>query len=221
VLVAGPAAPADVVSRFTDSFGPLLHTLYGSTEAGYATVAGPGELREHPTTAGRPLPGVSVEVRDELGRRCADGVEGRIWVGSGAVFSGYIDGGDAVRSNGMIDTGDLGRIDGDGLLHIHGRSDDVIISGGENVHPAEIEEALRDLPEVADIAAVGGNDPVLGEHVVIHVVPAAGVGRDEVRSALTARAESGLAPYQRPARIEMHDELPHSDTGKVLRRLLR
>src|SRR5664279_2453320 len=117
-----------------------------------------------------PQSGVGVEVLDDTGERCAAGVEGNVWVGSRTSFGGYTDGTDRARHRGLVGTGDIGAWDEAGRLRVLGRADDVIISGGENVHPEEAERVLRRHPEVADVAVVGAPDPVLGQVVVAHVV---------------------------------------------------
>ncbi len=220
VLVSGSLLPPDVVARFQSQFGPVLYNLYGSTEVGYVSVASPDDLLAHPDTAGLPLPGVAVRILDRHGHPVAVGHEGEIWVGSPAAFSGYIDGGDTDRRDGLVATGDAGRLDADGFLFVHGRADDLIISGGENVHPAEVETVLRAMPEVADVAAVGTPDPLFGEQVVVHVVPSADTDPAELPDLVLAHARRELAPYQRPREVVVHTELPHSETGKVMRRLL-
>jgi acyl-CoA synthetase (AMP-forming)/AMP-acid ligase II len=231
VAVSGALIPPDQVIAFAAAFGDVLHNLYGSTEAAFATCAHPADLRADPTTAGRPLPGVRVEVLDDVGRRCATGVEGMVWVGSRTSFGGYTDGSDRARFRGLVGTGDVGAWDEAGRLKVFGRADDVIISGGENVHPEEVEKVLREHPAVADVAVVGVPDPVFGQVVVAHVVrrtsALAKQGRREGvpaesdwESSLMAWAAERLAPYQRPRRVVLQTELPHNETGKLLRRLL-
>jgi fatty-acyl-CoA synthase len=220
VLVSGALLPPDTVERFQARFGPVLYNLYGSTEAGFATVATPDDLLAFPATAGRPMPGVSVRVLDDDGNAVPDGHEGQLWVGSQASFSGYIDGADAERRAGLVATGDAGRIAADGLVFVHGRADDLIISGGENVHPAEVETALGVLPRVADIAAVGVPDERFGQRVVVHVVPAADADPDRLAAEVMAQARQMLAPYQRPRAVVIRDSLPHNETGKVERHRL-
>jgi fatty-acyl-CoA synthase len=221
VLVSGALIPPDVVERFQARFGPILYSVYGSTEVGLATVADPEQLGEHPDTAGQPLAGVGISVLDEEGSRVPVGAEGEIWVGSDSGFAGYIDGADRPRRGSMVSTGDRGRLDPHGLLFVHGRADDLIISGGENVHPAEVENALRGLAQVADVAAVAVPDETFGQAIRVHVVPAAGVAADELIDLVRARAAAVLAPYQRPRDVVVCSDLPRNATGTVERRLLR
>lgn len=231
VAVSGALIPAEQVVAFAAAFGDVLHNLYGSTEAAFATCARPADLRADPATAGRPLAGVHVEVLDNAGRRCPAGVEGMVWVGSRTSFGGYTDGTDRARHRGLVGTGDVGAWDQAGRLRLLGRADDVIISGGENVHPEEAERVLRRHPDVDDVAVVGAPDPVFGQVVVAHVVrrvPApAEQGPDRVvapvpawEPTFLAWAAERLAPYQRPRRVVLHAELPRNEMGKVLRRLL-
>jgi len=215
---------------FTAAFGDVLHNLYGSTEAAFATCARPADLRADPSTAGRPLSGVRVEVLDDAGRRCPAGVEGMVWVGSRTSFGGYTDGSDRARRRGMVTTGDVGAWDDAGRLRVNGRADDVIISGGENVHPEEAERVLRRHPDVADVVVVGAPDPVFGQVIVAHVVrraqlpaghpPDAVVPAPDWDQDFLAWAAERLAPHQRPRRVVLHVELPRNEMGKVLRRLL-
>ena len=221
VLVSGAAIPPDVIGRFREQFGDVLYNLYGSTEVGYATVAGPADLAEAPTTAGRPLPGVDVALLDPDGRPVPSGQPGDVWVGSSAAFDGYVDGGDKDRdADGLVSTGDVGVFDADGRLFIRGRSDDLIISGGENVHPTEVEDVLRLCPGVADIAAVGRPDDAFGQRVVCYVVPSEGADLALLPDDVVAFARDSLAAFQRPREVYLVGELPRNETGKVLRRLL-
>ena len=231
VAVSGALIPPEQVVAFAAAFGDVLYNLYGSTEAAFATCARPEDLRADPATTGRPLSGVRVEVLDEAGRRCAAGAEGKVWVGSRTSFGGYTDGTDRERHRGLVWTGDLGAWDEAGRLRVLGRADDVIISGGENVHPEEAEKVLRRHPEVADVAVVGAPDAVFGQVVVAHGVRralmSAGPGPDggevvpsDWEPAFLDWAAERLAPHQRPRRVVLHAELPRNATGKVLRRLL-
>lgn len=230
VAVSGALIPPEQVVAFAAAFGDVLHNLYGSTEAAFATCARPADLRADPATAGRPLSGVRVEVLDDAGRPCAAGVEGKVWVGSRTSFGGYTDGTDGARHRGLVWTGDLGAWDKAGRLRVLGRADDVIISGGENVHPEEAERVLRRHPGVADVAVVGAPDPVFGQVVVAHVVrrvlapaerePDGVVAAKDWESTFLGWAAERLAPHQRPRQVVLHAELPRNETGKVLRRVL-
>jgi acyl-CoA synthetase (AMP-forming)/AMP-acid ligase II len=220
VLVSGAPIPPDVIVTFRERFGDLIYNLYGSTEVGYASVASPEDLAAAPTTAGRPLPGVSVQILDPMGDPVAQGTEGEVWVGSSAAFEGYIDGGDKDRRGHLLSTGDLGLFDADGRLFIRGRNDDLIISGGENVHPTEVEDVLRRCPGVADVAAVGRPDPDYGQRVVVYVVPTPEATGPGLEDRVVFFAHENLAGYQRPREVVITDTLPRNETGKILRRML-
>jgi acyl-CoA synthetase (AMP-forming)/AMP-acid ligase II len=230
VAVSGALIPPDQIVAFTSAFGDVLYNLYGSTEAAFATCADPSDLRADSSTAGRPMPGVRVEVLDSAGKRCDAGTEGMVWVGSRTSFGGYTDGTDRARRPGLVGTGDVGVWDDAGRLRILGRADDTIISGGENVHPEEVEKVLRQHPGVADVAVVGVPDPVFGQVVAAHVVrrtsavadgePAADAPEMDWEAAFLAWAAERLAPFQRPRQVVLRADLPCNETGKVLRRLL-
>ena len=218
VAVSGSALPGDLAIEFMDTFGDILYNLYGSTEAAFATCAAPDDLRADPGTAGKPLAGVHIEVLDLRGRRVPTGVDGRIFVGSRTTFDGYTDGTDRERTRGLVFTGDIGRLHEYGRLTIIGRADDMVITGGENVHPTEVEEVLRRNTDVADVAVVGVPDPVYGSSLVAHVVPVAGITPHA--DILLAWSRDRLGPNHRPRQIIFHDELPRNPTGKVLKRVL-
>lgn len=217
VAVSGSDLPGDLATKFMDAFGDILYNLYGSTEAAFATCATPEDLRAEPNTAGRPLVGVHLEILDRLGRDVPVGSEGRVYVGSRTTFRGYTDGTDRERVRGMVFTGDIGRLDDAGRLTIVGRADDVVVTGGENVHPAEVEEVLRQHPNVADVAVTGVPDPVYGAALVAHVVPT----DDEINpDDILDWSRAQLGPNHRPRRIELRDELPRDPSGKLQRRVL-
>lgn len=220
VAISGAPMAPPLVRRFSDRYGDVLYNLYGSTEAAFATVATPADLRDDPGSAGRPLPGVTVRVLDDDGAALPQGRSGRVFVGSTTSFEGYTDGSDRDRIGGLVWTGDLGVIDEHGRLRVMGRVDDVMIIGGENVHPLEVEEVLRHHPQVLDIAVVPRQDQEFGQRVVAHVVldgaPAAGWDED-----FLAWAAQHLAAAQRPVAVVVHDSLPRNAAGKIVRRSLQ
>ncbi len=218
VAVSGSALPGELATDFMDTFGDVLYNLYGSTEAAFATCAAPEDLRADPGTAGKPLAGVHIEILDLRGRKVPVGTDGRVFVGSRTTFDGYTDGTDRERTRGLVFTGDIGRLDDAGRLTIVGRSDDMVVTGGENVHPTEVEEVLRTNADVADVAVVGVPDPVYGSSLVAHVVPVAGITPHA--DILLAWSRDRLGPNHRPREIVFHDELPRNPTGKVLKRVL-
>jgi acyl-CoA synthetase (AMP-forming)/AMP-acid ligase II len=147
VLSGGSALAGDLAVAWMDRFGDHLYNVYGSSEAGFATVAAPRDLRAAPGTAGRAAPGITVRILDDDGRPAPAGTTGRIFVGSGLRFDGYVGGGiEKEVIGGALSTGDLGRIDRVGRLFIVGRADDMVVSGGENLFPAEVEELLLEHP---------------------------------------------------------------------------
>ncbi len=219
VAISGAPMAPPLVRRFSDRYGDVLYNLYGSTEAAFATVATPQDLRADPGSAGRPLPGVKVRVLDEDNHELPQGTPGRIFVGSSTSFEGYTDGSDRDRIGGLVWTGDLGVIDEHGRLRIMGRVDDVMIIGGENVHPLEVEEVLRHHPNVLDIAVVPRPDPDFGQRIVAHVVSDTEPDQ-QWHDEFMAWAAQRLAPAQRPVAVVVHDALPRNAAGKIMRRKL-
>jgi fatty-acyl-CoA synthase len=219
VALSGSALAPTLATRFMDRFGDVLYSLYGSTEIAYVSVAGPTDLREAPTTAGQVLRGVSVRIVDDHDNDVEPGEVGRIFAGSGMSFEGYTSGEDKARLGNLASIGDLGRIDADGRLYVEGRDDDMIVSGGENVFPAEVEDVLHKHADVSDVAVVGVEDDKFGQALVAHVVLRAGgsATADELR----AHVKKQLANYKVPREITFHDSLPRNETGKVLKRELR
>lgn len=217
VAYSGSAMPPDAVRAFTQRYGEVLHNLYGSTEAAFATVATPADLRADPASAGRPLPGVVVRILDDDGAELPVGRTGRIFAGSATSFEGYTDGSDRDRVGGLVWTGDVGYLDDHGRLRVQGRVDDVMVVGGENVHPLEVEEVLREHPDVVDLAVAPRLDAGFGHRPVAHVVLAAEQPPDW-DDAFLGWARERLAPAQRPAAVVRHAALPRNAAGKVLRR---
>jgi len=218
VALSGSALPPTLATRFMNEFGDVLYSLYGSTEVAYVSVAGPSDLRAAPSTAGRLVRGVQVRLVDDDGNDTSPGETGRIFAGSAMTFEGYTSGEDKDRLGNLTSTGDVGRFDEEGRLFVEGRDDDMIVSGGENVFPAEIEDCLHQHPDVADAAVVGVTDERFGQALVAHVVLRDGgkASSDELRS----HVKRQLANYKVPREIVLHDELPRNETGKVLKRSL-
>ncbi len=219
VVVSGSSLPGGLAPRFMDAFGDVLYNLYGSTEVAYATVATPEDLRSWPDTAGRRLRGATVVVLDAHEHPVPPGVQGRIWVGNELLFEGYTGGGTAATAQGLMSSGDVGRLNADGRLFVDGRADDMIVSGGENVFPEEIENLLTEHEAVAEAAVVGVPDEEFGQRLKAFVVrkPAAELSAGAVR----AHIRSNLARYKVPRDVEFVETLPRNLAGKVLRRELR
>ena len=219
IVVSGGAALAgDLASALMDRFGPVLYNIYGSTETALATIASPRDLRRAPETAGRPTPGVRVRVLDETGASVAPGVTGRVFVGSELGFDGYTGGGGKDTVDGLLFTGDLGRVDRWGRLFLEGRADEMIVSGGENVFPAEVEEALLSHDAVAEAAVAGVADAEFGERLAAFVVLRPGREADEEE--LKQFVRNRLARFKIPREVVFLDTLPKTATGKVMKRLL-
>jgi acyl-CoA synthetase (AMP-forming)/AMP-acid ligase II len=219
VVCSGSSLDPELARSFMDEFGPVIYNLYGSTEMAWATIASPQDLFQAPGTVGRPPPNTRVAILDENGRPLPPGEIGRIFVGHEMLFEGYTDGrAGRERINGMLTAGDLGHLDSEGRLFVDTREDDMIISGGENVYPTEIEEALRAHPEVADVAVVGAKDPDFGERPVAFVVPEPGSTLDA--GAVDRFAREKLAKFKVPRDVVIIEEIPRNALGKVLRREL-
>ena len=219
VASSGSALPGPLALRWMDAAGDNLYNLYGSTEVGQVAIATPADLRAAPDTAGRPVAGVSVRLFDDDGRPVPIGAVGRVAARSSANFDGYTGGGTKAVIDGHMVTGDVGRFDADGRLFVLGRDDDMIVSGGENVYPAEVEDLLAARPEVGEVAVMGVPDDEFGQRLVALVVPASGARVDP--EALRSEVRNRLARHKVPREVKVVDELPRNTTGKLLRRHLR
>jgi acyl-CoA synthetase (AMP-forming)/AMP-acid ligase II len=217
VPVSGSALPGAVSERWMDRFGENLYNLYGSTEVAWATIATPQDLRESPGTVGRPPRGSIVKIFDEHGFPVPPGQTGRIFVGNDVRFEGYTGGGGKDELEGLLSSGDVGHFDAAGRLCIDGRDDDMIISGGENVFPGEVEELLHAHPQIADVTVFGVEDERFGQRLKAVIVKRGELAADDVR----AYVKANLAGYKVPRDVEFVDELPRTATGKVLKRELR
>lgn len=218
IAVSGSALPGGLATRVLAEWGPVLYNLYGSTEVAMATVAGPEDLAADPLTAGRPLAGVRLRLVDAEDRDVAPGTPGRLFVGNSLTFSGYTGGEDRTRLDGLVDTGDIGVIDAAGRLRLQGRDDDMIVSGGENVYPAQVQEVILQLPGVREAAVVGVDDELFGQRLAAYVVAAPGATVDP--EALREHVRARLARHQVPREVHLVAELPRTATGKVLTRAL-
>lgn len=218
VAVSGSALPEGLARRFMAAYGPVLYSLYGSTEVSWATVADPRDLTTAPRTAGRPPAGTRLAILDDDGEPVPDGATGRIFVGNDMVFDGYTSGPQKEVRRGLMATGDLGHLE-DGLLFVEGREDDLVISGGENVHAGEVEAVIARLPGVAEAAVLGVDDEEFGQRLVAYVV--AEPGTEVSPAAVQAHVAAHLARHERPREVVVVDELPRNETGKVVNRELR
>ncbi|OMB78753.1 acyl-CoA synthetase [Mycolicibacterium conceptionense] len=216
IFVSGSAMPPDLVERTLDEFGPVLYNLYGSTELAVMTVAMPEDLLHDPRTAGRPPVGCAVRLYDEAGRQITEpGVIGRVFAGSDVSFAGYTDGRTKESINGLQSSGDVGHFDATGRLYIDGRDDDMVICGGENVYPLEVENLITSHPEVDEVAVIGVSDDDFGQRLNAYVVlvDGANLAADDIKDYVRAN----LARYKIPRDVEFLTKLPRNATGKVLR----
>jgi fatty-acyl-CoA synthase len=218
IFVSGSALGADVARRSLAAFGPVVYNLYGSTEVSYATIATPDDLEAAPSTAGRVVRGSVVKIFDDRGREVPRGQSGRIFVGNLSQFEGYTGGGSKEQIHGLMSSGDVGHFDEQGLLFIDGRDDDMIISGGENVFPAEVEELLSGHESISEVAVIGVDDDQFGQRLKAFVVLRGGDGLSE--DDVKGYVKENLANYKVPRDVVFLDELPRNATGKVLKREL-
>jgi fatty-acyl-CoA synthase len=219
VAASGSALPGDLATDWMDAFGDTLYNLYGSTEVAWASIATPEDMRAAPGTAGRPPRGTIVKLFDDEDREVQSGETGRIFVGNELLFEGYTGGGGKAQIGDLMSTGDVGRFDSGGRLFVEGRDDEMIVSGGENVFPKEIEDTLARHAAVCEVAAIGVEDREFGQRLRAFVVLETGseVGEDELKS----HVKSNLARYKVPREIVFVEELPRNATGKILKRELR
>jgi acyl-CoA synthetase (AMP-forming)/AMP-acid ligase II/uncharacterized membrane protein len=218
VCASGSALPGELATKWMDGFGDNLYNMYGSTEVAAATLATPKDMRRAPGTAGKPTRGTIVRLYDDDGRPVLQGGTGRIFVGNAMLFEGYTGGGSKDQIDGLMATGDVGRLDEAGRLFVEGRDDEMIVSGGENVFPKEVEDVLSEHDAVAEAAAIGVDDEKFGQRLRAFVVLRD--GSDASDDELKEHVKSNLARYKVPREIVFIDELPRNPTGKVLKREL-
>jgi acyl-CoA synthetase (AMP-forming)/AMP-acid ligase II len=214
---SGSRMRPDVVTRFMDEFGDIIYNNYNATEAGMIATATPEDLRTAPDTAGKPAAGTEIRILDSEFREVATGEVGQIFVRNSNRFDGYTSGAGKDFHEGFMASGDVGRLDEAGRLYVVGRDDEMIVSGGENVYPIEVEKTLAAHPGVAEAAVLGVDDEQYGQRLVAFVVLAdSAVTADELKRHVRAN----LANYKVPREIVVLDELPRSSTGKIVRREL-
>ncbi|WP_231650191.1 AMP-binding protein [Gordonia sihwensis] len=217
VISGGSALHPAIARRFAGRFGDVLFNGYGSSEVALATLAVPADLRRRPGTVGRAVAGVRIAVLDDEGRCLPAGAAGRVFVGGASSVSEYVGGDTKDVVDGLVSTGDIGVLDGSGLLEIIGREDDMIVSGGENVYPQALENVLTVHEDVLDVCAVGLPDDRFGQRLVALVVPRTPLDIDGLHSYIAARASR----YERPRGIFVVDEIPRNPAGKVDRAVAR
>ena len=218
VAASGSALPGDLATDWMNAFGDTLYNLYGSTEVAWASIATPEHMRAAPGTAGRPPRGTLVKLLDENGEEVPEGQPGRIFVTNEMLFEGYTGGGSKEVIGAFMSTGDVGRFDADGRLFVEGRDDEMIVSGGENVFPKEVEDTLARHDAVSEAAAIGVDDADFGQRLRAFVVLEQ--GRDASEDELKSHVKQNLARYKVPREIWFIEELPRNATGKVVKREL-
>ncbi len=218
ISTSGSVLPGELATQVMDTFGEVLYDLYGSTEVAWATIATPQDLRAAPGTAGRPPLGTVVKILDAEGQELAQGRRGRIFAANEMVFDGYTGGGGKEIVRGLMSTGDMGHIDEGGRLFVDGRDDEMIISGGENVFPREVEDLLAKHPQIEEAAVVGVEDEKFGQRLKAFVV--AREDAELTEDAVKEYVKDNLARYKVPREVVFLETLPRNATGKVLKREL-
>ncbi|ORW46512.1 AMP-binding protein [Mycobacterium paraense] len=219
-LSSGDRLDPTLGQRFMDAYGDILYNGYGSTEVGIGALATPADLREAPETVGKPVAGCPVRIFDKNDRPVGPRVTGRIFVGGELASEGYTEGSGEAKAvvENMTSTGDMGYFDNAGRLFIVGREDDMIISGGENVYPRAVENALAEHPDVADNAVIGVADERFGHRLAAFVV--ARPGRSLDPSALRDYLQGRVSRFEQPRDINIVDTIPRNPAGKVVRKEL-
>jgi fatty-acyl-CoA synthase len=216
IFLSGSQLGADLARRAMEAFGPVVYNLYGSTEVAYATIATPEDLREAPSSVGKVVRGSVVKLLDEDCREVPLGETGRIFVGNIGQFEGYTGGGSKEMVDGLMSSGDVGHFDENLRLFIDGRDDEMIVSGGENVFPAEVEELLGQHDSISEAAVIGVEDEKFGQRLKAFVVTRGGGSLSE--EDVKRYVKENLANYKVPREVVFVDELPRNATGKVLKK---
>ncbi len=218
VFCAGSQLPGPTATKTLDLFGDVLYVLYGSTEVAFASISVPADHRAAPASVGKVTLGTVVRLLDDEGREVPGGRPGRIFVSNGIEFGGYTDGVTKEVIDGAMSSGDIGHFDAEGRLFIDGRDDEMIVSGGENVFPQEVEELLMARDDVAEVAVIGVDDDDFGQRLAAYVVPIAGAipSAEQIRT----HVKQNLARYKVPRDVHFIDELPRNATGKIVKREL-
>jgi long-chain acyl-CoA synthetase len=222
-MLSGSAPlPRELIEKFTDATGIPVHQGYGLTEASPIVTSTLCSEGLQNGSVGAALPGIEIQLRDDLGHAPEGDDPGEIWIRGSNVFSGYWpDGDDGPDPDGWWGTGDVGFLDSTGDLFLVDRLKDLVIVSGFNVYPVEVEEVIREAEGVAEAAVIGVEDAVTGEAVVAYVVPVPGADAAVVADAVRHHGEVRLARFKQPSRIEVVAELPLTVTGKVQKGRLR
>ena len=222
VIHAAAPCPFEVKKAMIEWWGPVIYEFYGTTETGAVTMVGSQEYLKRPGTVGQPARGCTVKILDEEGREVPTGKEGEICAINpfypDFVYRNLPEERAKLDRNGLIATGDIGYFDSEGYLYLCDRKKDMVISGGVNIYPAEIEGVLHSLPGVGDCAVFGVPDDEFGEAVAAHIelVPGTPLGEREIRSYLSER----LANFKVPKVIRFEERLPRDENGKIYKRHL-
>jgi fatty-acyl-CoA synthase len=219
IAISGSQYSAALSKRVTEAFGDVAYNLYGSTEVAWAAIATPQDMREAPGTVGQPPRGTVIKLYDQDGKEVPTGETGRIFVANEMLFEGYTGGGGKDVIDGLMATGDVGHFDEAGRLFVDGRDDEMIVSGGENVFPLEVEELLAKRDDIEEVAVVGVDDEDWGQR--LRAVVVARNGKKPSEKDLKGYVKQHLAGYKVPRDIRFVDELPRNATGKVLKRELK
>ncbi len=218
-FISGSQLGAELATRALKDIGPVVYNMYGSTEIAFATIARPEDLELNSATVGPVVKGVKVKLLDDNGNEVRQGEVGRIFVGNAFPFEGYTGGGHKQIIDGLMSSGDVGYFDERGLLYVSGRDDEMIVSGGENVFPAEVEDLISGHPEVIEATAIGVEDKEWGHRLRAFVVKKQDASVDE--EGIKVYVRDHLARYKVPREVIFLEELPRNPTGKVLKRELR
>jgi fatty-acyl-CoA synthase len=219
IFVSGSQLGAELANRALKDIGPVIYNMYGSTEIAFATIARPEDLQKNASTVGPVVKGVKVKILDDNGNELPQGDVGRIFVGNAFPFEGYTGGGHKQIIDGLMSSGDVGYFDEDGLLYVSGRDDEMIVSGGENVFPAEVEDLISGHPDVVEATAIGVEDKEYGHRLRAFVVKKGDAHVDE--DGIKHYVRDHLARYKVPREVIFLEELPRNPTGKILKRELR
>jgi acyl-CoA synthetase (AMP-forming)/AMP-acid ligase II len=216
---SGSRMRPDVVIKFMDQFGDVIYNNYNATEAGMIATATPADLRAAPDTAGRPAEGTDIRILDGELHELPAGETGTIYVRNSTQFDGYTTGTTKDFHDGYMNSADVGYLDEAGRLFVVGRDDEMIVSGGENIYPIEVEKTLAEHPAVAEAVVLGVDDEQYGQRLVAFVVLTDGASANP--DELKAHVRENLANYKVPRTIRVLDELPRGSTGKIVRRDLQ
>ncbi|MDP6353000.1 MAG: acyl-CoA synthetase [Alphaproteobacteria bacterium] len=223
VIHGAAPCPPEIKRQMIDWWGPVIHEYYGSTEAGLISIADSAESIARPGTVGRPMAEIEVRILDDDGRPLGAGETGDIYVSLGSLTDFTYHNNDTKRReierDGLITNGDIGYLDDDGYLFLCDRKIDMVISGGVNIYPAEIEAVLIRMAGVHDCAVFGIPDPEFGEALAAAIEPMPGSGLSE--AAVQAHMAEHLSRYKLPKLVTFHDAIPREDSGKVFKRKLR